>query len=218
MHEKFTSLDPRTYAYLVAHCSAPEPLDAELMAETAELGGLSMMQIAAEQAAFMAMLVKLSGARRAVEVGTFTGYSALCVARALPDDGKLLCCDVSEEWTSIGKRYWERAGVADKIELVIAPAIETLRALPLDDPIDFAFIDADKGGYRGYYEEIIRRMPTGGMIVVDNVLWMGLVADPNADDEDTVAIRELNDFVAADPRVEVVMIPVGDGLTLARVR
>lgn len=203
--------------YVRAHGNMTDAILQDLIAETqAETEGAAIMQICPEQGAFMTLLTKLSGAKRAVEVGTFTGYSALCVARGLPADGTLLCCDVSEHWTAIGRKYWERAGVGDKITLKIAPAIETLRALPAGAQFDLAFIDADKGTYLQYYEEIVSRMNPGGLILLDNVLWMGWVADPTMDDDDTEAIREVNAFIAADTRVEVVMLPIGDGLTLAR--
>ena len=155
--------------------------------------------------------------RRAVEIGTFTGYSALCIARALPADGTLLCCDVSEEWTSVGRRYWERAGVAGAITLALGPALETLRALPADATFDLAFIDADKPSYLAYYEELVPRVAPGGLILVDNTLWSGRVVDPDAHDPDTDAIRAFNAHVAADPRTDTVLLPVGDGLTLCRV-
>jgi caffeoyl-CoA O-methyltransferase len=158
------------------------------------------------------------GARRAIEVGTFTGYSSICIARGLPPDGRLLCCDVSEEWTALARRFWEKAGVADRIELRLAPAAETLRALPEDPVFDLAFLDADKPGYPVYYEEILRRLRPGGVILADNVLWMGRVADPAADDPQTAAIRAFNAQVAGDPRVDCVMIPLSDGLTLLRKR
>jgi caffeoyl-CoA O-methyltransferase len=177
-----------------------------------------MMQIAADQGALMSLLVAVSGARRAVEVGTFTGYSALCIARALPEDGRLLCCDVSEEWTAVAREAWERAGVAHKIELRLAPALETLRSLPAGETIDLAFIDADKPGYHAYYEELLARLRPDGLILVDNTLWYRRVLDPSADDEDTRAIRAFNDAVAADPRVDTVLLPVSDGLTLIRKR
>jgi len=211
-------LSSEVHAYLVAHGSPPDALQRELIEETRRLGGISVMQIAPEQGALMTLLTRAVGARRAVEVGTFTGYSALCIARGLPEDGRLLCCDVSEEWTAIARRYWERAGVAHKIELRIGPAADTLRSLPETEAIDLAFIDADKGGYPVYYEELLRRLRPGGLILVDNVLWMGRVADPNADDEATGQIRAFNDLVAADARVEAVMLPVADGLTIARKR
>lgn len=176
------------------------------------------MQIAPEQGAFMTLLARLMGAKRAIEVGTFTGYSALCLARGLADDGRLLCCDVSDEWTRIGRPYWEKAGVAHKIDLRIAPAAETLRALPADPVYDMAFIDADKGGYPVYYEEILKRLRPGGLILVDNVLFMGTVVDASVDNENVKAIRAFNDQVSRDERVDRVMIPVGDGLTLLRKR
>jgi caffeoyl-CoA O-methyltransferase len=156
--------------------------------------------------------------RFAVEVGTFTGYSSICVARALAPDGRLLCCDVSEEWTTIARTYWERAAVADRIDLRLAPAAETLRALPTDPAIDWAFIDADKTGYRTYWDEIVPRMRPGGLVLVDNVLWSGKVVDETVNDADTVALREFNDHVLADERVEHVLLPVADGLTVARKR
>jgi caffeoyl-CoA O-methyltransferase len=211
-------LTPEVHAYLVAHGTPPDPLLRELAEETARLGPISMMQIAPEQGALMTLLARAMGARRAIEVGTFTGYSALCIARGLPDDGLLLACDVSDEWTSIGRRYWERAGVAKKIELRLGPALETLRALPQEPGFDLGFIDADKPSYPAYYEEILRRLRPNGLILVDNVLWFGRVADPAADDEQTRAIRAFNDLVAADRRVDCVMLAVSDGLTILRKR
>jgi caffeoyl-CoA O-methyltransferase len=216
---KFIKLDAKLYDYVVAHGHNGDALLRELAAETArKLGGISMMQIAPEQGTLMNLLAHAIGARSAVEVGTFTGYSAICVARALPPNGRLLCCDVSEEWTAIAQRYWEKAGVADRITLKIAPAIETLQALPPDDPIDFAFIDADKTNYRAYYEEVLKRMRAGGLILIDNVLWNGAVIDQKIQTEDTRAIRALNDFLATDERVDMVMLPVSDGLTICRKR
>ncbi len=215
---KSFQLSPEIHAYLVEHGTPPDAVQRELIEETRKLGGLSMMQIAPEQGAFMTLLARAIGARRAVEVGTFTGYSALCIARGLTEDGRLLCCDISEEWTSIGKPFWERAGVAGKIDLRIGPAIETLSALPEDAAFDLGFIDADKPGYHGYYEEILRRLRPGGLILVDNVLWMGRVVDATADDEQTQAIRAFNERVASDERVDAVMLPISDGLTILRRR
>ncbi len=215
-HAKFITLTPQVYDYLIAHGHNGDPIRAELAAETAKLGRISGMQIAAEQGTFMAILAGAIGARSAVEVGTFTGYSALCVARALPADGKLLCCDVNEEWTSVGRRYWERAGVANKITLKLAPAAETLKALPASHAFDFAFIDADKSSYAIYYEEILKRLRPSGLILIDNVLWSGAVADATKQDADTVALRKLNDFIAKDTRVEAVMLGIADGLTVVR--
>jgi caffeoyl-CoA O-methyltransferase len=211
-------LGPEIHDYLVAHGTPPDPLLRELAEETAGLGPISMMQIAPEQGAFMSLLVRAVGAKSAVEVGTFTGYSALCIARGLPDDGRLLACDVSEEWAAIARRYWQRAEVDKKIELRLGPALETLRALPVEPRFDLGFIDADKPSYPAYYEEILVRLRPGGLILVDNVLWMGRVADPAADDPATLAIRAFNDQVAADSRVDCVMLPISDGLTLLRKR
>jgi caffeoyl-CoA O-methyltransferase len=176
------------------------------------------MQLAPEQAALLTWLVRLIGAREAIEVGTFTGLSSLSIARGLPADGHLLCCDVSEEWTAIAKRHWEMAGVADRIELRIGPGAETLRALPDEPLIDFALIDADKAGYPVYFDEIVRRLRPGGVVCVDNVLWHGGVVDRSDDSETTQVIRAFNDAVAADERVDAVLLPIGDGLTLARRR
>lgn len=215
---KSFQLSPEVHAYLVEHGTPPDAVQQELIEETRELGGISMMQIAPEQGAFMQLLATAIGARRAVEIGTFTGYSSLCIARGLPDDGQLLCCDVSEEWTAVARRAWEKAGVAHKIELRIGPAIETLRALPEEPSFDLAFIDADKSGYADYFEALLPRMNDGGLILADNVLWMGSVADPENQSESTNAIRAFNDKVAADPRVESVMLPISDGLTLLRKR
>ena len=215
-HLKFIPLTPKLYEYAVAHGHNGDPLRAELAAETTKLGRVSGMQIAAEQGTFMGILAAAIGARSAVEVGTFTGYSALCVARALPADGKLLCCDVNEEWTSLGRRYWERAGVANKITLKLAPAAETLKALPASHTFDFAFIDADKTNYATYYEEILKRMRPSGLILLDNVLWSGRIMDESVQDTDTQALRKLNDFIAKDTRVEAVMLAVADGLTIVR--
>jgi caffeoyl-CoA O-methyltransferase len=211
-------LTPEIHDYLVRHGSPPDAVQRQLISETQALGGISMMQIAPEQGAFMTLLTRAIGARRAVEVGTFTGYSALCIARGLPADGRLLCCDVSEEWTAIARRHWEKAGIADRIELRLGPAADTLRALPPETSFDLAFIDADKGGYPVYYEEILARLRPDGLILVDNVLWSGNVVRSEAQDDNTRQIRAFNDRVAADPRVEVVMLPVADGLTLVRKR
>jgi len=206
------------HAYLVAHGTPPDDIQRALIEETAKLGGIANMQIAPEQGTFLTMLTRLIGARNAVEVGTFTGYSSLCIARGLPADGHLLCCDVSEEWTATAREYWSKAGVDDRIELRIAPGVETLKALPDEETIDFAFIDADKPNYRNYYEALLPRMRRNGVIGVDNVLWGGSVIDPDANDDNTRAIKDFNDFVAADERVDVVMLPLADGLTLARKR
>jgi len=204
--------------YLVAHAPPLDDVQRDLIAETEALGGISMMQIAPEQGVFMTLLTRLIGARHAIEVGTFTGYSSLSIARGLPDDGTLFCCDVNEEWTAIARKYWERAGVDDKIELRLAPAIETLRSLPAGERFDLAFIDADKPNYPHYYEEVLARLRPNGVILVDNTLWGGAVADAKATDDNTKAIRAFNDVVAADDRVESTILTVGDGLTLIRKR
>jgi caffeoyl-CoA O-methyltransferase len=211
-------LSPDIHAYLVEHGTPPDEIQQALIEETLELGSISSMQIAPEQGAFMTLLARAMGARRAVEVGTFTGYSALCIARGLPDDGHLLTCDVNQEWTSIARRYWEKAGVSHKIELRLGPALATLRSLPEEPALDLAFIDADKQGYIAYFEEVLGRVRPNGVILVDNVLWDGHVADPEVKDEETLALRDFNDHVARDPRVECVMLPVADGLTLLRKR
>jgi caffeoyl-CoA O-methyltransferase len=211
-------LSPEMHEYLVGHGLPLDDVQRDLIEETRALGPIAGMQIAPEQGAFMTILTRLVNARRAVEVGTFTGYSSLSIARGLPDDGRLLCLDVSEEWTSIARRYWERAGVAPKIELRLGPAADTLRALPAGDTFDLAFIDADKGNYSVYYEEVLARLRPNGAILVDNVLWGGRVVEADAADDDTRAIKAFNDALARDDRVDVVMLPLSDGLTLARKR
>lgn len=194
------------------------PLLARLRAETAALPR-ARMQITPEQGQFMQLLLRILGARRTIEIGVFTGYSALCTALALPADGQVIACDVSEEWTAIGRRYWLEAGVADKVDLRLGPAVETLDGLLAAgqaDQFDFAFIDADKDNYDAYYERCLQLVRPGGIIAVDNVLWHGDVIDPMKQDPDTVAIRALNRKLHADPRIELSMLPMGDGLTVAR--
>jgi caffeoyl-CoA O-methyltransferase len=203
--------------YAVSHGSwQPTDVLRQLRADTEALGDAAGMQIGDDQGQLLTMLARLLGARRAVEVGTFTGYSSLCIARGLADGGQLVCCDVSEEWTSIARRAWQRAGLADRIELRLAPALETLRALPADAELDLVFIDADKPGYLSYWEELVPRVRPGGLLLADNVLWSGEVIDPGVSDENTAALREFNDRVAADERVEVVVLTAYDGLTIAR--
>jgi predicted O-methyltransferase YrrM len=189
----------------------------KLRAETAQQP-MSMMQIAPEQGQLMALLVQLMGAKKTLEVGVFTGYSSLVVALALPPDGKMIACDVSEEYTAIARRYWQAAGVADKIDLRIAPALETLDQLLATGQggtFDFAFIDADKGNYDGYYERSLQLVRTGGLIAIDNVLWSGKVADLDVQDNQTRKIREFNQKLHIDTRVQISMVPIADGLTLA---
>ena len=176
------------------------------------------MQVSAEEGALLTLLTRLVGARRAIELGTFTGYSSLCIARGLAEGGRLLCCDISEEYTVLAKEAWERAGLTDRIDLRIAPALDTLRTLPATPHLDLSFIDADKANYGAYYDELVPRMRAGGVILVDNTLWSGRVVDQDVDDADTVAIRTFNDTVAADDRVDGVILPVSDGLTLIRKR
>ena len=189
----------------------------ELRTETEKLPS-SMMQICPEQGALMGNLIRLIAAKKTIEVGTYTGYSAMAVALALPDDGEVVACDVSEEWTSVAKKAWEKAGIANKIDLQLAPASNTLDALLAEGKegsFDFAFIDADKTNYQIYYEQCFKLIRQGGVIVIDNVLWGGAVTDSNRNDADTEAIRDLNQFIATDERVSISMIPVGDGLTVA---
>jgi caffeoyl-CoA O-methyltransferase len=203
--------------YLLAHCTPADDVLRDLAAETrSAFPDQAGMQVSHDEGELLTLLVKLSGARNAVEVGVFTGYSGLCIARGLPADGHLLACDVSEEFTGMARRYWERAGLTGRIELRIAPALDTLKALPGEEAFDFAFIDADKQGYRGYYEELVPRMRPGGLLVLDNVLRGGnVIAGTRPAD---IAIREINDAIVADPRVESVMLPVRDGVTLVRKR
>ncbi len=210
-------LTPELYAYVLA-CNPPlNPVQRALVDLTrtryADVAGL---QIAEEQGPLLAFLVRLTGARRIVEVGTFTGYSTLSMAQAMPADGRLITCDLSEEWTAVGRRFWAEAGVADRVDLRLGPALDTLRALPDDEPwIDLSFLDADKGTYCAYWEELVRRTRPGGLIIADNVLYHGAVADPAATGG-AAAIREFNDLVRADRRVEAVLLTAADGLTLAR--
>ena len=210
-------VSPAINDYLLAHSEPADDVLRDLAEEThRELGGRAGMQISHDEGELLTMLVRITGARQAVEVGTFTGYSSICIARGLPDDGHLLCCDVSEEWTAIARRYWERAGVADRIELRIAAAVETLRSLPAEPSLDFAFIDADKTGYPAYVEEILPRLRPGGLMVLDNMLRDGRVLAPENDDDR--AIHELNQALVGDDRIDVVLLPVRDGVSLARKR
>ncbi len=218
MSEKFTRMTPELYAYVTAHRSEQDAVQAALIAETRALGEVGRMQIAPEQGAFMTLLARAIGARRMIEVGTFTGFSALCLARALPADGRMLCCDVSAEWTAIARRHWAAAGLADRIDLRLGPALETLRSLPRDPVVDLSFIDADKESYRAYYEEILVRTRPNGLVLFDNVLWSGRVLEPDPAQANARALKELNAFLLADPRIESVMLPIADGLTICRKR
>ncbi|HEX7338904.1 MAG TPA: class I SAM-dependent methyltransferase [Rhodanobacteraceae bacterium] len=206
--------------YLHQHTLREPPVLAQLREETARLpnGG---MQISPEQGQLMALLVRLIGARRCLEVGTFTGYSSTVVALALPDDGRLVACDVSREWTDIARRCWEQAGVTHKIDLHLAPAVETLDALLANGEagqFDFAFIDADKTPYIDYYERVLKLLRTGGLVAIDNTLWSGKVAQANVRDDTTNHLRAFNDHLHRDQRIDLSLIPIGDGLTLARKR
>ena len=210
-------LSPALEDYLLAHSAPTDPLLVELAAETRErFAGQAGMQISADEGALLTMLARLTGARSAVEVGTFTGFSAICIARGLAPGGRLLCCDVSETFTAVARDYWAKAGLEDRIELHLAPAIETLRALPADPVIDFAFIDADKGGYPDYYAELVPRLRPGGLLVIDNVLRGGEVVVPHPTSASTAVMQRFNDDVAADPRVTAVMLAVRDGVTLVQ--
>jgi len=211
--------DPVVGDYLLRHCTGTDGLLGELTVVTREATGTAAgMQVAADEGAFLTMLTRMADARHAVEVGVFTGYSSICIARGLAAGGRLLACDISDEWTSIARRYWQRAGVADRIDLRIGPAIETLQALPAEPRIDIAFIDADKPGYPAYYEEIVSRLRPGGLVVLDNVFLGGEVLDPAYQEEHHTVMRRLNDQITADERMDSVMLPVRDGITIARKR
>jgi caffeoyl-CoA O-methyltransferase len=215
------SLVPESVDQYIARVATREtPVQQKLRAETAKLPDAGM-QIGADQGAFFALLIHAIGAKRAIEIGTFTGYSALAVAAALPEGGKLVACDVSEEWTSIGRRYWKEAGVADKIDLRLGPAIETLETLLASEganSFDFAFIDADKPAYDAYYEACLKLVRPNGLIAIDNVLWSGKVADDSVHDASTDALRALNEKIVRDSRVEACLLTVGDGVMLVRVK
>lgn len=217
MSSKTFTLDERLYQYLLSASLREPELLKRLREETAR-DPMARMQISPEQGQFMALLVRLMGARRCLEVGVYTGYSSLSVALALPDHGRIVACDVSEPWTAIARRYWAEAGVAHKIALKLAPALETLDALLAAGEagrFDFAFIDADKESYPAYFERALQLIRPGGLIAVDNTLWYGKVADPENQEKDTLAIRAFNNRVARDPRIELSLVPIGDGLTLA---
>jgi len=220
MTNRTIEMDDRLHAYLVAHSLRDSEVKRRLREETAPLARAGM-QIAPEQGQLMGLLVELTGARRIVEVGTFTGYSALCMAEAMPADGELICCDLSEEWTGIARRFWREAGVEDRIDLRLAPALETLDGLLAEGwegRFDMAFVDADKSNYGHYFERCLRLLRPGGLMLLDNTLWGGKVADPEQQDADTLAIRALNDRLVEDARVNLSLLPIGDGLTLARKR
>lgn len=220
MSNQSLALTPELYRYLLDTSLRESPVLRELREHTLRMPE-ARMQIAPEQGQFMALLARLLGARRTLEIGVFTGYSALCVASALPADGRLIACDLSPEFTRVAQQFWARAGVAERIDLRLAPAAETLAALLAAGEagsFDLAFIDADKTGYAGYYEQCLALLRPGGLILVDNVLWNGRVLDPAADDPDTQAIRAFNQQVREDARVDLSLVPIGDGLTLLRKR
>lgn len=220
MSSRTIVLNDALYEYLLSVSLREPDVLCRLREETAKMPQHNM-QISPEQGQFMALLVELTGARKCLEVGTFTGYSTLSVALALPEDGQIVACDISEEFTSRAKPYWQEAGVAGKIDLRLGPALETLDALIADGEsgaFDFAFIDADKVNYQGYFQRALDLIRRGGLILVDNVLWSGAVVDPARDDEDTEAIRAFNQACADDPRISLSLVPIGDGLTLARKR
>jgi len=216
MSNRTLNLNDTLYDYLISISASESDLLAELREETKSVE-LSIMQIAPEQGHFMSFLVKLLGVKRVIEIGSYTGYSAICLASAMPKDGYLLACDISEEWTSIARRYWSRAMLDSIIELKLAPALETLDKLLADkqhDSFDFIFIDADKANYNNYYERSLQLLRPGGLMLIDNVLWSGKVADVKNHDLDTVAIRELNLKLKSDTRIQLSVLPVADGLSL----
>ncbi|MFG2876381.1 O-methyltransferase [Streptomyces sp. NPDC048337] len=214
---KTVPLTPEVYAYLLAQAEPPSPVQEQLITRTRALGGPAEMQIPHEQGVFLTLLAKLTGARRIVEVGTFTGYSTIALAEGLVPGGQVITCDISEEWTSIAQEAWKEAGVADRIDLRLAPALETLAALPPEPVIDLVFLDADKTGYRAYWDQLVPRVRPGGLLLADNVLYGGEAARADAEGNG-LAIREFNAHVRADDRVESVLLPIADGLTLARKR
>lgn len=214
---KWSYTDPAVLAYCADHTTGPDGVLARLVATTAEVAAESAsLQVAPEQGVLLTMLCRLARARLAVELGTFTGYSSICIARGLAPGGRLLTCDTSREWTDVARRFWEEAGVTDRIELRLTSAMHLLRTLPADPVVDFAFVDADKGRLADYYAELLPRLRPGGLLVVDNTLWGGRVLDPDDEHPWTAAIAAFNDAAAADPRVEVVLLPVADGMTLLR--
>ena len=211
------SITPELHAYIVDHSDPVDPVLSDLVEETARLfPDRKGMQISPEQGVFTTLLTRIHGARDVVEIGTFTGYSSICFARGLPEDSTLLALDISEEWTSVARRYWERAGVAERITLRIGPALESLRELPTEPQFDIAFLDADKEGYVDYWEELVPRIRPGGLLLADNTLSHGRVVDPDNTSASVQGIRDFNSLLVSDERVNQVLLPIGDGLTLAR--
>lgn len=222
MSNRTLEMTDAVYDYLLDVSLREDALLAKLRKETLA-HPMAAMQISPEQGQFMALLARLTGAVRCIEVGVFTGYSSLCVARALPEGGRIVACDVSEEYTAIARRYWAEANLSERIDLRLAPALDTLDGLLADDRaghFDFGFIDADKENYLGYYERLLRLVRPGGLIAVDNTLWSGRLAKPPADDDDadTRALRAFNRVLHADDRIDLSLVPIGDGLSLARIR
>ncbi len=215
---KSFQLSPELHAYLLGRTTPLSATQAWLIERTSELGPIAMMQIAPEQGRFLTILTRLLGVTNAVEVGTFTGYSSLCIAEGLAEGGRLLCCDVSDDWTAVAHEAWTRAGLEGRVDLRIAPAAHTLTALPDEPVIDLAFIDADKPGYITYWDLLVPRLRPNGVLLVDNVLWSGAVVDRSANDNNTEAVRAFNDHAIADDRMEMVMLPIADGLLIARKR
>lgn len=218
MREKFTALDPETYRYIVEHGARRDEHLRRVERETEAMGDIARMQTAPDQGALITLLVGAIGARLAIEVGTFTGYSAICIARGLASNGRLVCCELDEGYARTALENLRAAGLDERVEMRVGPALEALRGFPRDEPVDFAFVDADKLGYADYYEELLARLRAGGLIVLDNVLLSGRVLDPPEGDAAARAMAALNDSLAADERVDVAMLGVADGITLLRKR
>jgi caffeoyl-CoA O-methyltransferase len=213
-----TQIDERLAEYVALHGSGRDEVLLRVERETEQLGGIATMQTSPAQAALLELLVRITGTRRAIEVGTFTGYGAIRIARGLASDGSLLCCEIDEHWAEVARRNVDAAGVGDRVEIRVGPALETLRSLPEEPAFDFAYLDADKPGYPDYYDELVPRLRPGGLLAIDNVLMRGRVLDPPDDDEGARAVAQLNDRIPADERVECVMLGIADGLTLVRRR
>jgi caffeoyl-CoA O-methyltransferase len=208
-------VDPALSDYIVRHSTSPDDVQRQLMdATAAKTGDHSGMQIGGDQGTMFEIIARATGARTAIEIGTFTGYSAMSIARGIGPSGRLICCDVSEEWTSIAREHWQLAGLSDRIDLRVGPALQTIADLPTDLRFDLAFIDADKTNYANYYRALLPKMQPTGLMLVDNTLWSGAVIDDSADDANTVALRAFNDMVVADSRVQCVVLPIGDGVTM----
>lgn len=218
MREKYTDLTPALHEYIVEHGARQDELLRRVERETDAMGGIAVMQIAPDQGALLTLLVRLMGARRAVELGTFTGYSAVCIARGLGPAGRIVCCELDENYAETARAKLREAGLGDVAEVRVGPALDTLRAMPVAEEIDFAFVDADKEGYPEYYEELLGRLRPGGLMVLDNVLLGGRVLDPPPDDTSAQTIARLNDTISADERVDCTMLAVADGITLVRKR